>query len=161
MTEEVDEETECWPIHPRFRDELDKIKYEYRAQPLAVYARNQFIEPTEVNHTIRGALVEIHFEFRHFAIQRKSQDSFNVSIEQIIVLRPGETRPATGYKRKNVRDGPIWMNPNITFHKWASDEKDVRTNKENEGTSTSEKKKGKQKARDSEDEIEETMKKTE
>ena len=72
-----------------------------------------------------------------------------------------ETRPATGYKRKNVRDGPIRMNPNITFRKRASDEKDIRTNKENEGTSASEKKKGKQKARDSEDEIEETMKKTE
>ena len=141
ITEEVDEETECWPIHPRFRDELDKIKFEYRAQPLAVYLRDKFIEPSEVNNAICGALVEIHLEFRHFAIQRRSQDSFNASIEQMIVLRPGEARPATGYKRKNVRDGPIHMNPNISLRKPNPTEKTIKTDQKNESASSSEKSK--------------------
>lgn len=91
VTEEVDEETECWPIHLQFQDELDKIKFEYHTQPLSVYVRNQFIEPSKVNNTIRGALVKIHLEFHHFAIQQYSQDSLNASIKQIIVLCPGET----------------------------------------------------------------------
>ena len=159
ITEEVDEETECWPIHPCFWDELDKIKFEYRAQPLAVYLRDKFIEPSEVNNAIRGALVKIHLKFRHFTIQRRSQDSFNASIEQIIVLWPGEARPATGYKQKNVRDGPIRMNPNISLRKPNLTEKTIKADQKNESASSSEKSKGKQKAKESEDEVEDTMKK--
>lgn len=155
----MDEETEHWPVPPRFRDELDSIKFEYRAMPLPVYLHDRFVEPAFVNDTVRGALVEIHFEFRHFAILKKVQDSFNASIEQIIVIRPGESRPATGYKRKNVRDGPIRMNPNIPLHKVVLTTKVKEDDKENNAGSMSEKRRGKQKAKDSEDEVEDDVKK--
>ena len=31
-----------------------------------------------------------------------------------MVLQPGASRPDSPYKRKNVRDGPIRMNPSVT-----------------------------------------------
>jgi hypothetical protein len=36
---------------------------------------------------------------------KKPLDSFNATIEDIIVLHPAEVR--TGYKRRNVREGPV------------------------------------------------------
>ena len=68
INDAMDEETEHWPVPPRLKEELNKIKFEYYAVPLAVYADDNFIEPTLVNNTIRGALVELHFELHHFAI---------------------------------------------------------------------------------------------
>lgn len=55
--------------------------------------------------------MEVHFELRHFFIATDSYDSFNASIEQILVLQPGQAPPDTPYKRKHVRDGPILLNP--------------------------------------------------
>ena len=110
-TEQVDHETEHWPVSADLRKELDDVKYEFRAVPLRVYVGDRFVEPIEVNDTIRGALVEVHYELRHFFIATDSYDSFNATIEQILVLQPGEAPPDTPYKRKNVRDGPIRLNP--------------------------------------------------
>ena len=102
---------EHWPVPPWLREELNKIKFEYYAVPLTVYADNNFIEPALVNNTIRGALVELHFELHHFAIRKAVQDSFNASIEQIVILRPSEACPMTVYKRKHPHDGPILVKP--------------------------------------------------
>ena len=52
----------------------------------------------DVKKTIRRALVELHFELRHFCIRKKSQDSFNGGIERVIVLQPGESHPAIPYE---------------------------------------------------------------
>ena len=103
----LDEETERWPVQPPLRGELNRIKFEYRAVPLPMYVNDKFIEPVNVNSAIKGTLVELHFELHHFPIQKVAQDSFNATIEQIIVLRPGEARPMTAYKRKNLCVGPI------------------------------------------------------
>ena len=72
---------------------------------------NKFVEPIDVNDTIRGALVEVHFELHHFFITTNSYDSFNVSIEQILILQPGQAPPNTPYKHKHVHNGPILLNP--------------------------------------------------
>lgn len=64
-----------------------------------------------MNDTIRGALVEVHFELQHFFIPLDSYELFNTTIEQILILQPGEAPPETPYKRKKVRDGPIRLNP--------------------------------------------------
>ena len=38
--------------------------------------------PPEVNdvNEVEGALVEVHFELRHFCIYRESKDSFNATV---------------------------------------------------------------------------------
>ena len=184
INDAVDEETEHWPVLPRLREELNKIKFEYYAVPLAVYADDNFIEPALVNNAIRGALVELHFELHHFAIRKAAQDSFNASIEQIIILRPGEARPMTVYKRKNPRDGPILVKPTVFpapkplgEGSASGNNNEIAADKENEGPLTkrrrvkakesdnaskpsmSEKRRGKQKAKESEDEVEEHVEK--
>ena len=117
----VDAETENWPVSSNLREELDMIKYEYCAQPLRVYRGDDtFVETRDVNETIRGALVELHFELHHSCNFTRDQDSFNGSIEQIMVLQPGEPRPTSPYKRRNVRDGPIRLNPTLALMMEAS-----------------------------------------
>jgi hypothetical protein len=115
----VDSVTEHWPISPDLRPSLDEIKYDYRALPLRVYIGDKYVSVEKVNDTLRGALVEIHFEVRHFTIQQKNFDSFNASIKQIIVLQPGEPEEASPYKRDSVLEGsePIRKKPTLDSRK--------------------------------------------
>ena len=162
---------------------LTRSSFKYQAVPLPVYVNEKFVEPTNVNNVIKGALVELHFELHHFAIRRAALDSFNATIEQIIVLRPGEARPMTAYKRKNPRIGPIHVKLTVLPQKQMGDGSpktdDNTADKENEGPSMSakhrrlkvketddtvkatisEKHRGKQKAKESEDEVEEHVEK--
>jgi hypothetical protein len=62
MSEQVDHETEHWPITANLRKELDALKYDYHAVPLQVYVNDKFVEPVDMNETIQGALVKVHFE---------------------------------------------------------------------------------------------------
>lgn len=107
---------EHWPVANDMRVELDALKHEFFARPLRVYRSNQFVEPSNVEDTIRGALVEVHFTLHHYFISSDSYNSFNGVIEQILVLQPGELPPQTVYKHKNVREGPIRMNPTLAAH---------------------------------------------
>lgn len=91
------------------RADLDDIKKTHRAVPLPVFTKDMFVEITDVNNTIKGVLVEVRFEFHHYCIRSKNQDSFNATIQQILVLQPGAPQPTTSYKRKNIRDGPVWL----------------------------------------------------
>jgi hypothetical protein len=60
--ETVDEETEHWPIATEHREFLDNIKYDYRIQPLPVYAEDDtYIQPKDVVNRMRDSLVEVHF----------------------------------------------------------------------------------------------------
>ena len=66
-------------------DQLDNIKYEYEASlvpMLHVGKPPPPPPPPEVNdvNEVEGALVEVHFELRHFCIYRESKDSFNATM---------------------------------------------------------------------------------
>jgi len=113
----VDGETEKWPLPSDFRGDLDDIKYEYCAVPLRVYRGDDFVEIVKVNDALRGgcALVELHFELPHLCMRQKNQDLFNASIEQVLVDQPSYARPSSVYKRKNVRDGLILLNPTLAL----------------------------------------------
>ena len=101
VRKEVDALTENWPVErDEHRQYVNEIKYKYRAVPLLVYQNEQFIDPVNVKNVVQQALVELHFKLQYFCIQKKSQDLFNGSIEQVIILQPGEDRPVSPYKRK-------------------------------------------------------------
>lgn len=131
-SEQVNHETEHWPVTADLQKELDALKYDFCAVPLRVYVNDRFVEPLDVNNTIRGALVEVHFELRHYFIAAESYDSFNVTIEQILVLQPGAAPPDTPYKRKNVRDGPIRLKPSPAEQR--CDQKSTSDGSHNEGS---------------------------
>lgn len=123
IVQNVDNETENWPVLPKFRGDLDEIKYEYEANPLPVYTEtDKFVEPLDVKATIRGALVEVQFDLHHYCIRSKLQDSFNATMVQILVIQPGKAEPVLSNKRKNVRDGPVCLNPSSAKQKKTTDE---------------------------------------
>ena len=103
----MDDVTEHWPVKRTLQVELDKIKYMFQASPLPVYVGDRFIKPQNVHAMLKGALVEVSFELRHFCIQKKHKDSFNASVQQVLILQPGKARPCNAYKRRNIFDGPV------------------------------------------------------
>jgi hypothetical protein len=153
----MDDETKHWPMPLHYKDDFDKIKFGYCAVPLAVYIGKKFVEPAKVNDAIKGALVEIHFEVHHFAILKKekslSLDSFNGTIEEIVVLHPGEVRPPTGYKRRNVREGPVRKKQAVPVQNLSTKAFGATRDKETERASISNKRHGKQKANESDNEL--------
>ncbi len=114
VQEQVDALTKNWLVE---RDEhwqyVNEIKYEYCVVPLFIYQNEQFIEPINMKNTVQQALVELHFELQHFCIQKKGQDLFNGSIEQLIILQPGEDHPVSLYKQKNFQEA----SPICIYHK--------------------------------------------
>ena len=81
VAEAVDDETEHWPVPPRLREELNKIKFEYCAVPLPVYVNEFFVELAHVNNCIKGALVA-HNDVANIRWARKSARA-NCSISSV------------------------------------------------------------------------------
>ena len=100
VAEAVDNKTEHWPVPPHLHEELNKIKFEYRTVPLPVYVNKFFMELAHINNCIKGALVELHFKLHHFTIQMKIQDSFNTTIEQIVVLHHHDKTPSNSLQEE-------------------------------------------------------------
>ncbi|KAH9008174.1 hypothetical protein EDB84DRAFT_1250467, partial [Lactarius hengduanensis] len=88
-----------WPIAPDFCVDLNRIKTEYAAQPLHVFQNDVFVPPEEVTEVVKGALIEVHFRLFHYFIHNQSFDSFNATVEQVIVLQPSTPEPSSPYKR--------------------------------------------------------------
>jgi hypothetical protein len=113
----MDATTANWPVPDDMKEDLEAIMGSHKVQPLPVYKDDKYVTPTEVNATLPNALVEVHFRLRHYKIFRKGAekciDSFSGLIEQIVVLKPGSPRPLTGYKRKNLLDGPFRPKPYV------------------------------------------------
>ena len=106
-------------MRPSLRDALDKIKYDFEACPLAVYVDDRFIPPVDVQNLLKGALVEVQFELRHFSIAKKKEDSYNATVKQVLVLQPGRERPPNAFKRRNLFNGPVRLNPTLVSAKEA------------------------------------------
>lgn len=109
----VDDITERWPVPEHLCSTMETVKHTHRAIPLRVYTKKKLISIEHVPEVLSGALIELHFELRHFEIAAKKLHLFNGTIEQIMVLQPGQSRPATIYKRHTAEEGPIRMNPTL------------------------------------------------
>jgi hypothetical protein len=94
--------TEKWPIPSKHRDEFDSMKFNFMACPLRVYRDKTFVEPRDVIGALTGAVVEVYFGIRHYYLRDKKFDTFQAEIQQIRIVKPG-----TGFKRRNVREGPL------------------------------------------------------
>jgi len=115
VKEKVDDSTENWPVDDDLKGDLDRIKNEFSIRPLAVFKDDQLVKAKGMNGVLQDALVEVHFELRHFFIRQKDEDSFNGSIEQIVIIQPGVARSLSPYKRRNLEEGPIHMNPTLVL----------------------------------------------
>ncbi len=113
----MDEDTKHWPVSDDLRLDFDQIKYDYRTTPLVVFEGKTFIGVNDVQNKIKGAVVELHFQLHHFCIWPKKLDSFNATIEQVLILQEGKACQPSRYKCKNVRDGPMLLNPSLHLPK--------------------------------------------
>jgi hypothetical protein len=97
---------------------LSRLMGTHIVQPLPVFKDDIYVLPPAVNSAMKGSLVEVHFSLKHYRIRKRDSkpfDSFTGLVEQIIILKPGEPRLSTSYKRKNILDGPYRPKPfNIT-----------------------------------------------
>ena len=103
--------TEHWSVKASLRTDLNKIKFDFKASPLPVYVEEHLVRPNDIQEMLQGSLVKVHFELRHFYIQKDNRDSFNATVQQVLVLQPGVACPTTVYKGRNLLEGPIPLNP--------------------------------------------------
>ncbi|KAF9239986.1 hypothetical protein BU15DRAFT_61619 [Melanogaster broomeanus] len=77
-----------WPVHSDgAQEELDEMKNNYRAIPLAAYdIQDHLIPPSSYRQKLQGAIVEIDFDLSHSAFRNK--DTYTTDIRTIRVLKP-------------------------------------------------------------------------
>lgn len=99
--------TNNWPVPREYQNCLEDIKPTHRAVPLQVFSNGKPVSIHDVRKVLTGAIVKLQFKLHHYPIRQKNVDSFNASIQQIQVIKPGETRPQTAFKRQSMSDSPI------------------------------------------------------
>jgi hypothetical protein len=92
----MDEETHNWPIPDQFVTEFDMLKYSYQATPLPLFHDRHLVEPSMANEVMNGAMVEAHFRIHQWHIQQF--DSFQATVEGILILRPAPRHHTSAYK---------------------------------------------------------------
>ena len=92
-----------------YRDDFQRLAPDYRVCALPVYKDNHFVEPPAVKTAMADALVEVHFELKHYVLDKDGaqQDSFSAYVVEIKILRDGEAAAASPSRKRNLRDGPL------------------------------------------------------
>ncbi|KAG2107119.1 hypothetical protein BD769DRAFT_1393040 [Suillus cothurnatus] len=98
---QMDEETHNWPIPDQFVTEFDMLKYNFQATPLPLFHDGHLVEPSMANEIMSGAIVEVHFGIHQWRIQQF--DSFQASVERIVILRPAPRHHTSAYKRPHSK----------------------------------------------------------
>lgn len=71
VREEVDKETEHWPVLPPFRDEFNDIKFKYCAVPLPIYIHNRSVRTCRRQRVYSGCACRITFQISTPLSRRK------------------------------------------------------------------------------------------
>lgn len=93
FAEEINKETNSWPILHTLKGPLDAIKRNYEVQPLNAFDENNApIKAQQTMKKLREALVEVYFSLTHYVIRsgrinEQPFDSFTANIEQIQLLQ--------------------------------------------------------------------------
>jgi hypothetical protein len=101
-----------YPISDRYKEHWDKILRSWRPSPLVVYdSKNVFVNPGDLELSLRGSLVLVYFQMRHYEIQGKDKkingNTFTATVIQIKVLEEGKkNRPS--YKAQLLK-GPVTL----------------------------------------------------
>lgn len=125
LLEAIDDIMEHWPLPSTLRAFLDDIKSEYHVRLLCVYKGEKEVSPEQTNDILKGALVEIHFKLRHFQIWKPPYNSYNGTMEQVIILQPGAPDSISAFKREDNSEGPICKKLNIMSAKEGPSHSDV------------------------------------
>ena len=106
--------TNDYPISQKYKDNLDDIAPRWRATPLPAFdSSGGFIKIPELEHSLRGSLVLVYFELRHYPIKNKKANgiagnTFSATATQVKVLERGAERRSSPYKSLLLK-GPILL----------------------------------------------------
>jgi hypothetical protein len=95
----------------RNNDEFESMKCDFIACPLRVYRDITFMEPEDVNETLRGAMVKVFFAIRHYCLRDKKFDAFHVDIQQINVIKPDSSISMPRFKQRNAH--ALWASAHV------------------------------------------------
>jgi hypothetical protein len=100
-----------YPISERYRDTFDSIVSRWRVTPLPAFdIDEQLIRVRDLEVSLRGSLVLVHFELRHYGIKDKRTNivvtnTFSAMATQVVVLEPAPIKTPSQY-RNLLMKGP-------------------------------------------------------
>ena len=103
-----------YPIAQKFKDTYDDIVTKWRATPLPAFdAGGKFIKVHSLEDSLRGSLVLVYFELKHYAIKDKRTESvtgntFSAIATQVTILERGADRRPSPYKSQMMK-GPKYL----------------------------------------------------
>jgi hypothetical protein len=89
-----------YPISDRYRETFDSIVSRWRVAPMHAFDESeQFVKAHNLEVTLRGSLVLVEFELKHYAIRDKrsngiSTNTFSATATQVRVLERGSINPS-------------------------------------------------------------------
>ena len=101
-----------YPIMQKFKDNFDDIAPKWRVMPLPAFdTKGKFIKSHDLEISLRGALVLVYFELRHYPIRNKRTNSiagntFSVTATQVKILDRGPDHCPSHYKSLLLK-GPM------------------------------------------------------
>jgi hypothetical protein len=108
---DMEDWSNSFPISEKYRDSFENIVSRWRVSPLPAYDTNdQLIRIHDLEVQLRGSLVLVQFELRHYAIRDKRSNSigtntFSATATQIQVLERGALKNPSPYKSMMLK-GP-------------------------------------------------------
>ncbi|KAG1850843.1 hypothetical protein DFJ58DRAFT_729134 [Suillus subalutaceus] len=88
----MDDTTENWPVPTVYEDEFAHVKYSHHVLPLPVFEDEKPVAPLDINRTLEGALVEVHFLIQHWHLG--GYDTFQAKADGINILKHSASVPA-------------------------------------------------------------------
>jgi hypothetical protein len=109
---DLEDWTNEYPITDKYRHKLEDIVTRWRLTPLSAYdAAGTFIRIQDLETSLRGSLVLVYFQLKHYAIKDKKTDkissnTFSAVATQVKILQRAAERRPSPYKSLMLK-GPI------------------------------------------------------
>ena len=106
--------TNDYPISDKFRESFDNIVPRWRVAPLPAFDTNgKFIKISDFEVSLRGSLVLVYFELKHYAIKDKrtnyvTTNTFSATATQVKILERAAERKSSPYKSLLLK-GPKFL----------------------------------------------------
>ena len=96
--------TNGYPISDKYRELFDNIISRWHIMPLSTFdTTKKFIKINDLEVSLRGSLVLVYFELKHYAIRDKrtgciSTNTFSATATQVKIIEHGADQSASPYK---------------------------------------------------------------
>ncbi|KAJ7745331.1 hypothetical protein B0H16DRAFT_1856285 [Mycena metata] len=107
---ETDTDISAWPVPTECREELAKIVDSHVVRDFLVFdVDGSRVAALDIKSKLQGALVECSFTLNHHLFP--DYDSFSGIIQQVLILRAAQVKPASPYKSATRPHRPTTLSP--------------------------------------------------